>query len=153
MRNNTCIHLKALGKYAQNPLYSGENTESTDISSTYICFSFPVTLLFVIQRFKFQELDKTSSEINRHKVRITSCEKLLKRLAKATEESIKEKEKLLSEKEKMMLIFKEIEKKAFVVQEEYKKTQEVFCSIALPSRLDLSYLQISELGLIFFFNL
>ncbi|KAG2619207.1 structural maintenance of chromosomes protein 4-like [Panicum virgatum] len=71
------------------------------------------------------ELDKTSSEINRHKVKITSGEKLVKKLAKTIEESKIDTEKLLAEKEKMMSIFKEIEKKAFVVQEEYKKTQEM----------------------------
>ncbi|KAL6610433.1 hypothetical protein ACP70R_040402 [Stipagrostis hirtigluma subsp. patula] len=71
------------------------------------------------------ELDKTSSEINRHKVKITTCEKLVKKLTKGIDESKKEKEKLLAEKEKMMSIFKDIEKKAFVVQEDYKKTQEI----------------------------
>jgi structural maintenance of chromosome 4 len=71
------------------------------------------------------ELDKTSSEINRHKVKITSGEKLVKKLAKTIEDSKIDTEKLLGEKEKMMSIFKEIEKKAFVVQEEYKKTQEM----------------------------
>lgn len=78
---------------------------------------------------KCQELDKTSSEINRHKVKITSGEKLVKKLAKSIEESKIDTEKLLAEKEKMMSIFKEIEKKAFVVQEQYKKTQEVFVQL------------------------
>lgn len=50
----------------------------------------------------------------------------MKRLTKGIEESKKDREKLFAEKEKMMSLFKEIEKKAFVVQEEYKKTQEVF---------------------------
>lgn len=81
---------------------------------------------------KCQELDKTSSEINRHKVKITSGEKLLKKLAKSIEESKVDTEKLLAEKEKMMSIFKEIEKKAFVVQEDYKKTQEVFVQLLGP---------------------
>ncbi|KAG8044397.1 hypothetical protein GUJ93_ZPchr0054g2852 [Zizania palustris] len=71
------------------------------------------------------QLDKTSSDINRHKVRITTCEKLVKKLTKGIEESKKEEEKLLAEKEKMMSIFKEIEKAAFAVQEDYKKTQEM----------------------------
>uniref|UniRef100_A0A0D9WI72 Structural maintenance of chromosomes protein n=1 Tax=Leersia perrieri TaxID=77586 RepID=A0A0D9WI72_9ORYZ len=71
------------------------------------------------------QLDKTSSDINRHKVRITTCEKLMKKLTKGIEESKKETEKLLAEKEKMMSIFKEIEKAAFAVQEDYKKTQEM----------------------------
>nr|CAB3461071.1 unnamed protein product [Digitaria exilis] len=74
------------------------------------------------------ELDKTSSEINRHKVKIASGEKLLKRLTKSIEDSKNDTEKFLAEKEKMMSMFKEIEKKAFVVQEDYKKTQEMLDS-------------------------
>jgi len=50
----------------------------------------------------------------------------VKRLTKGIEESKKDREKLFAEKENMLSMFKEIEKKAFVVQEEYKKTQEVF---------------------------
>jgi len=50
----------------------------------------------------------------------------VKRLTKGIEESKKDREKLFAEKENMMSMFKEIEKKAFIVQEEYKKTQEVF---------------------------
>lgn len=40
------------------------------------------------------------------------------------EESKKEKEELLAEKEKMVSTFKEAEKKAIVAQKDYKKTQE-----------------------------
>ena len=50
----------------------------------------------------------------------------MKRLTKGIEESKKDREKLFAEKENMLSMFKEIEKKAFIVQEEYKKTQEVF---------------------------
>jgi len=50
----------------------------------------------------------------------------VKRLTKGIEESKKDREKLFAEKENMLSMFKEIEKKAFIVQEEYKKTQEVF---------------------------
>ena len=50
----------------------------------------------------------------------------MKRLTKGIEESKKDREKLSAEPEKMMSMFKEIEKKVFVVQEEYKKTQEVY---------------------------
>lgn len=71
------------------------------------------------------ELDKTSSDINRHKVKIATCEKMMKKLAKAVEEAKKETENLLAQKEKLMSVFKEIEKKAFLVQEDYKKTQEM----------------------------
>ncbi|CAM0954809.1 unnamed protein product [Alopecurus aequalis] len=74
------------------------------------------------------ELDKTSSDINRHKVKITTCEKLMKKLAKGVEEAKKEIENLGAQKEKLMHVFKEIEKKAFLVQEDYKKTQEMIDS-------------------------
>jgi structural maintenance of chromosome 4 len=97
-----------------------------------ICF-FVLVVCSTVSFSKCQELDKTSSEINRHKVKITSGEKLVKKLAKSIEESKIDTDKLLAQKEKMMSIFKDIEKKAFVVQEDYKKTQEVFvqshCSI------------------------
>ena len=90
-----------------------------------------LTLTFTISCFKHQELDKTSSDINRHKVKITTCEKLMKKLAKGVEEAKKEMENLLAQKEKLMSVFKEIEKKAFLVQEDYKKTQEVVSYVAL----------------------
>lgn len=47
---------------------------------------------------------------------------------KGIEESKKEKERLIGEKEKLLLTFKVIEQKAFTVQENYKKTQEVIYS-------------------------
>lgn len=74
------------------------------------------------------ELDKTSSDINRHKVKITTCEKLIKKLTKGVEEAKKETENLVAQKEKFMSVFKETEKKAFLVQEDYKKTQEMIDS-------------------------
>lgn len=48
-----------------------------------------------------------------------------KKLTKGIEESKKEKERLVEQKEKMREIFKEIEQKAFTVQENYKNTQKV----------------------------
>ncbi|KAK3138381.1 hypothetical protein QOZ80_5AG0368150 [Eleusine coracana subsp. coracana] len=71
------------------------------------------------------ELDKTSSEINRCKVHITTCKKVIKTLTKGMEQSKKEKQELLSEKERMVCAFKEAEKKAIVIQKDYKKTQEM----------------------------
>lgn len=50
---------------------------------------------------------------------------MIKKLTKGIEESRKEKERLVEEKEKLQSTFKEIEQKAFTVQENYKKTQEV----------------------------
>lgn len=50
---------------------------------------------------------------------------MIKKLTKGIEESNKEKESLLAEKEKLLSIFKEVEQKAFTVQEDYKKIQEV----------------------------
>lgn len=50
---------------------------------------------------------------------------MVEKLTKGIEETKKEKEKLMQEKENMLTVFKEIEQKAFSVQENYKKTQEV----------------------------
>uniref|UniRef100_A0A1D1ZC69 Structural maintenance of chromosomes protein 4 n=1 Tax=Anthurium amnicola TaxID=1678845 RepID=A0A1D1ZC69_9ARAE len=71
------------------------------------------------------EIDKTSTDINHHKVKITTGEKMTKKLRKGIEDSKKEKEKYIEDKEKLMSTFKEIEQKAFKVQENYKKTQEL----------------------------
>lgn len=50
---------------------------------------------------------------------------MIKKLTKGIEESKKDEERLVLEKEKLLSNFKEIEQKAFVVQDKYKKTQEV----------------------------
>jgi len=50
---------------------------------------------------------------------------MVKKLTKGIEDSKKEKDRLTEQKEKLTQAFKEIEQKAFVVQENYKKTQEV----------------------------
>ncbi|KAJ0042285.1 hypothetical protein Pint_19222 [Pistacia integerrima] len=75
---------------------------------------------------KIQDIDKNSTEINRHKVLIeTGQKKMIKKLTKGIEDAGKEKERLIKEKEKMREIFKEIEQKAFTVQENYKNTQKL----------------------------
>ncbi|KAL3378731.1 hypothetical protein AABB24_004580 [Solanum stoloniferum] len=71
------------------------------------------------------DIDKKSTEINRRKVQIETGQKMIKKLTKGIEESNKEKESLLAEKEKLLSIFKEVEQKAFTVQEDYKKIQEL----------------------------
>ncbi|XP_027358682.1 structural maintenance of chromosomes protein 4 isoform X2 [Abrus precatorius] len=71
------------------------------------------------------DVEKNNSEINRHKVQIETGQKTVKKLAKGIDESKKEKDRLTGEKEKIKAVFKEIEQKAFVVQENYKKTQEM----------------------------
>lgn len=50
---------------------------------------------------------------------------MIKKLTKGIEESRKEKERLVEERENLRSTFKEIEQRAFTVQENYKKTQEV----------------------------
>lgn len=55
----------------------------------------------------------------------------MKKLTKGIEEAKKEKEKLVEEKEKLRSTFKEIEQKAFIVQENYKKTQQVFVALLI----------------------
>ncbi|KAK8533937.1 hypothetical protein V6N13_028385 [Hibiscus sabdariffa] len=71
------------------------------------------------------DIDKNSTEINRHKVQIETGEKMVKKLTKGIEESKKEKERIIEGKEKMHEMFKEIEQKAFTVQENYKKVQKL----------------------------
>jgi structural maintenance of chromosome 4 len=56
---------------------------------------------------------------------------MMKKLTKGIEDSKKEKERLNEEKEKLKGTFKEIEQKAFAVQENYKKTQEVLFIVLL----------------------
>lgn len=72
-----------------------------------------------------QDIDRHGTGINRHKVQIETGEKMIKKLTKGIEDSKKDKELLLQEKEKLLSTFKEIEQKAFVVQENYKRTQQV----------------------------
>ncbi|XP_017975842.1 PREDICTED: structural maintenance of chromosomes protein 4 isoform X1 [Theobroma cacao] len=71
------------------------------------------------------DIDKNSTEINRHKVQIETGEKMVKKLTKGIEESKKEKERIIEGKEKLRGMFKEIEQKAFMVQENYKKMQKL----------------------------
>ncbi|KAM7508004.1 hypothetical protein LguiA_018457 [Lonicera macranthoides] len=70
-------------------------------------------------------IDKNSTDINRHKVQIETGQKMVKKLTKVIEDSKKEREKAAATKETLLLTFKEIEQKAFTVQENYKKTQEL----------------------------
>lgn len=60
---------------------------------------------------------------------------MVKKLTKGIEESKKEKERIIERKEKLRGVFKEIEEKAFTVQEDYKKMQKVFQSLPLPPRI------------------
>lgn len=71
------------------------------------------------------DIDKNSTEINRHKVQIETGQKLLKKLTNGIKESEKEIEKLNAQKENLLNFFKEIEEKAFKVQDDYKKTEEL----------------------------
>ncbi|KAI7744570.1 hypothetical protein M8C21_012844 [Ambrosia artemisiifolia] len=71
------------------------------------------------------DIDKNSTEINRHKVQIETGQKMLKKLTTGIEESKKEKDKLIAQKENLLETFKEIEKKAFKVQDDYTKTEDL----------------------------
>ena len=51
---------------------------------------------------------------------------MIKKLKKGIEESKKEKDRVADEKEKLHLSHKDMEQKAFTVQDNYTKTQEVF---------------------------
>ncbi|BAU01243.1 Structural maintenance of chromosomes protein [Vigna angularis] len=71
------------------------------------------------------DIDKNSSEINRLKVLIETGQKMVKKLTKGIEDSKKEEDRLTEQKQKLTGAFAEIEQKAFAVQENYKKTQEI----------------------------
>ncbi|KAL9424645.1 hypothetical protein AB3S75_031711 [Citrus x aurantiifolia] len=71
------------------------------------------------------DIDKSSTEINRHKVQIETAQKMIKKLAKGIAESKKEKEQLVEERVKMERIFDEILEKAHNVQEHYTNTQKL----------------------------
>ncbi|CAM8982273.1 unnamed protein product [Rhodiola kirilowii] len=71
------------------------------------------------------DIDKNSSDINRHKVQIETGQKMMKKLTKGLEESKKELDKITEDKTKFLTTFKEIEQKAFRVQESYKATAEL----------------------------
>lgn len=75
-----------------------------------------------------QDIDRHGTEINRHKVQIDTGEKMITKLTKGIEDSKKEKELLLQEKEKLESTFKATEQKAFVVQENCEKTKQVSLS-------------------------
>lgn len=75
--------------------------------------------------FHYQDIDQHKTDINRHKNQIESGQKKIKELTKGLEEAKKEKERLVEEKEKLRTAFREIEQKAFKVQENYKNTQQV----------------------------
>ncbi|XP_065854959.1 structural maintenance of chromosomes protein 4-like [Euphorbia lathyris] len=71
------------------------------------------------------DIDKTSTDINRHMVQIETNQKMIKKLTKGIEDSKKEKDRLVEEKEKLRNVFKEIEERAFAVQENHEKTQKL----------------------------
>ncbi|KAK4772858.1 hypothetical protein SAY87_027877 [Trapa incisa] len=71
------------------------------------------------------DIAKDRTEINRCKVQIETGQKMIKKLTKGLEEAKKEVERITGEKDKLHSVFKELEEKAFKVQEDYKKTQEL----------------------------
>ncbi|KAL9262973.1 Structural maintenance of chromosomes protein 4-like protein [Drosera capensis] len=85
------------------------------------------------------DIDKIGTDINRYKVRIATGEKMVKKLTKAIEDSKKENESLSDEKTKLLSSFKDIEAKAFTVQEDYEKTQKLLDEhreVLLKAKLD-----------------
>lgn len=72
-----------------------------------------------------QDIDAKNTEINRRKVKITTGNKAILKLKKAVEDAAKEKASFTEDKEKRTIDFKEIEKKALIVEEKYKNLKEV----------------------------
>lgn len=82
-------------------------------------------ILISIHAYYCQEIDISSTEINRHKFQIGRGQEMIKKLTKGIEESKKEKEQLIGEKEKLLLTSNETTQKAVTVQETYEKMLEV----------------------------
>lgn len=61
---------------------------------------------------------------------------MIKKLTKGIEDSKKERDRLSSENERLREMFKEIEQKAFKVQEKYKETQKVVTLLPLSPQSD-----------------
>lgn len=72
-----------------------------------------------------QNIDGTSTEINRLKVLIKTHAKAGERLAKAAEDAEKERVKLTSQMEKVTSELRGLEQEALKVKDSYEKTQEV----------------------------
>ncbi|KAJ3686474.1 hypothetical protein LUZ61_015638 [Rhynchospora tenuis] len=71
------------------------------------------------------EIDKKRTEINRNKVNLNTSEKLKLELTKGLENSKTDRDKLAESKERENSKFKDIQEKAFTVQENYQKTQKM----------------------------
>lgn len=72
-----------------------------------------------------QDINKTSTEINKRQVLISTSSKTIEKLRKSIEDSIKDKEKFIQDKEAIQGEFKNVEAKAFVIQEKFTQLQEV----------------------------
>ncbi|CAK9223237.1 unnamed protein product [Sphagnum troendelagicum] len=71
-----------------------------------------------------QNINQTSTDINRRKVLVTTSSKTLQKLQKSVEDATIDRDKGTKEKERLVAEFKEIESKAFVTQEKYTHLQE-----------------------------
>ncbi|XP_024402503.1 structural maintenance of chromosomes protein 4 [Physcomitrium patens] len=70
------------------------------------------------------DINKTSTEINKRQVLISTSSKTIEKLRKSIEDSIKDKEKFIQDKEAIQGEFKNVEAKAFVIQEKFTQLQE-----------------------------
>jgi hypothetical protein len=86
-----------------------------------------------------QNINQTSTDINRRKVLVTTSSKTLQKLQKSVEDATIDRDKGTKEKERLVAEFKEIESKAFVTQEKYTHLQEV-SFISVPLKLLLGYI-------------
>jgi structural maintenance of chromosome 4 len=86
-----------------------------------------------------QNINQTSTDINRRKVLVTTSSKTLQKLQKSVEDATIDRDKGTKEKERLVAEFKEIESKAFVTQEKYTHLQEV-SFVSVPLKLLLGYI-------------
>ncbi|KAH7432741.1 hypothetical protein KP509_07G037500 [Ceratopteris richardii] len=72
-----------------------------------------------------KDIDSMNTEINRRKVKITTGSKTISKLKKGLEDAAKEKASFTEEKEKRTNDFKDVEKKALIVQEKFTNLKEI----------------------------
>ncbi|KAG0558584.1 hypothetical protein KC19_10G039500 [Ceratodon purpureus] len=73
-----------------------------------------------------KDINKTSTEINRRRVQIATSSKVIEKLKKAIGDCTKDIEKLSQDKENTRDVFKDVEAKAFVIQQKFIQLQETF---------------------------
>lgn len=117
-----------------------------------MCLSWTRAILSDVIDNVVQEINSTSTEINKRQVQISTSGKTIEKLKKAIEDGTKDNERLTQDKETNKVDFKNVEAKAFVIQEKFTELQEVSipfsnsssCAICYESQPHSAYLSLTN---------